>query len=69
MKIPLADQIAEAELHRDELVALIASDARGQSELHRRRDRAEAIVLTLRWLQVYEPDFRQYMRDRSARSE
>lgn len=65
MKIPLADQIAEAELHRDELVALIASDARGQAELHRRRDRVEGMILTLRLIQVTEQDFRKFMWERS----
>lgn len=65
MKIPLADQIAEAELHRDELVALIASDARGQAELHRRRDRVEGMILTLRLIQVTEQDFRKFMWERA----
>lgn len=65
MKIPIAAQITEAERNRDRLAEHVGS----KPELEPLLDRAEAIVLTLRWLQVYEPDFRQYMRDRSARSE
>lgn len=60
MKVPLAHQIEEAERHRDELWGAVSRNFEPQSNL----DRAEAIVLTLRWLQVYEPDFRQYMDER-----
>jgi hypothetical protein len=65
MKISLAEQIPEAECHRDELQALIASDAKGQAELHRRLHRSEGIVLTLRWLETYEIPFRAFMAQRS----
>lgn len=56
MKIPLIDQIAEAELHRDELRQAGHTD---------RLDRAETIVLSLRFLQTYEQGFREtFMRQR-----
>ena len=64
MKITLSEQIIEAELHRDELEALIASDAKGQAELHRRRDRVEGMILTLRLIQATESEFRQFMAKR-----
>lgn len=61
MRVPLSEQIIEAELHRDELEALIASDARGQAELHRRRDRVEGMILTLRLIEATEAPFREFM--------
>lgn len=65
MKIALSDQITEAELHRDELDALIASEAKGQAELHRRRHRAEGIVLTLHLIKATEQEFREFVRQRA----
>lgn len=62
MKIPISDQITEAERNRDRLAEHVGS----KPELEPLLDRAEAIVLTLRWLQVYEPDFRQYMAQRKS---
>jgi hypothetical protein len=50
MKITLSEQIIEAELHRDELVAASADITR--------INRAEANVLSLRFLQTYEQGFR-----------
>lgn len=43
MKIPLSDQIAEAELHRDALQKAVAD----KPHLAPRLDRAEALVLTI----------------------
>lgn len=43
VKIPLSDQIAEAELHRDALQKAVAD----KPHLLPRLDRAEAIVITL----------------------
>lgn len=66
MKIALSEQIIEAELHRDELEVLIAADAKGQAELHRRRDRVEGTILTLRLIQATEEPFREFMTEYSA---
>lgn len=68
MKITLSEQITEAELHRDELEALIAADAKGQAELHRRRDRVEGTILTLRLIQATEEPFREFMIARRSQS-
>lgn len=51
MKVSLSEQIIEAEFHRDELVAAPADTGR--------INRAEAIVLSLRFLQTYEQGFRE----------
>lgn len=59
MKIPLADQITEAEQHRDDLIASAADTTR--------TDRSEAIILSLRFLQTYEQGFRETF-ERSRRS-
>lgn len=56
MKIPLSEQIQEAEQHRDELTR----QGGDQTRLHR----AEGIVLTLRLLEATEQDFREFMRQR-----
>lgn len=56
MKIALIDQIEEAERHRDELAA--AHEVDGSDEV--RLDRAEGIVLTLRFVQTYEQNFRDF---------
>lgn len=54
MKIPLSEQIQEAEQHRDEL----ARGGGDQTRLHR----VEGTILTLRLLEVTEQDFREFMR-------
>ena len=49
VKIPLSDQIAEAELHRDALQKAVAD----KPHLLPRLDRAEAIVITLAAYQAF----------------
>lgn len=56
MKIPLSEQIQEAERHRGELTR----QGGDLTRLHR----AEGIVLTLRLLEATEQDFREFMRAR-----
>lgn len=56
MKIALIDQIEEAERHRDELAAAREVDGSDEARL----DRAEGIILTLRFVQTYERGFRQF---------
>lgn len=56
MKIPLVHQIQEAERHRDEIHKLAAED----ETLSDRLDRAEGIILTLRFVQTYEAGFRDF---------
>lgn len=56
MKIALIDQIEEAERHRDELAAAHEIDGSDEARL----DRAEGIVLTLRFVQTYEQNFRDF---------
>jgi hypothetical protein len=68
MRVALSEQIIEAELHRDELEALIASDAKGLPDLLRRRDRVEGMILTLRLIQATESEFRQFMIARRSQS-
>lgn len=70
MKIALPDQIAEAELHRDNLEELIADGVQlpEGSDLENRLHRAEGIVLTLHLIQAQEQDFRAFMRQRRAES-
>lgn len=59
MKVPLSEQIQEAERHRDELRAT-GNDG---DEI----DRSEAIILSLRFLQTYETQFREvFMQLRST---
>lgn len=58
MKVPLSEQIHEAEVHRD----AIATAAAQKPEMAPRLDRSEGIVLTLRLLETVEPEFRQFMR-------
>lgn len=65
MKITLPDQIAEQERRRDELEALVSTDPGRMRSLHA----VEGTILTLRLLQNVEPEFRQFMRERSARSD
>lgn len=60
MKIPLADQITEAEQHRDELLAAVTK----RPELSDRLDRSEGIVLTLRLIATVDAEFRQFMKSR-----
>jgi hypothetical protein len=52
MRITLADQIEEAEIHRDALHKAAA----GKPALEIRRDRSEAIVLTLHAYAAFEVD-------------
>ena len=60
MKIPLDDQITEAETHRAEL-----HQRRDQGEdVQTRIDRVEGHILTLCLLKSVEPEFREYMRQR-----
>jgi len=61
VKIPLADQIAEAEHHRDALQIAIAA----RPELAERLNRAEGMVLTLRLIQATEGPFREFMKTRT----
>ena len=61
MKITLSEQIIEAELHRDDLQALIAMGAEGQGDLAPRLHRAEGVILTLRLIHAVESEFRQFM--------
>lgn len=60
MKIPLLDQIAEAERHRDELQAALAK----RPELAGRLHAAEGMCLTMRLVQAIETDLRQFMAER-----
>jgi hypothetical protein len=65
VKIPLADQIAEARLHRDALAKALPD----KPHLRERLDRAEAGLLTLTVFEQYETEFRQFMatqKDRAA---
>lgn len=61
MKIPLSSQIAEAEMHLTELKARLALGHDVQSRI----DAAEGQLLTLTFNQTYEPEIREYMRQRS----
>lgn len=65
VKIPLPDQIAEQERRREELEAFVSADPGRMRSLHA----VEGTILTLRLLQNVEPEFRQFMRERSARSD
>lgn len=58
MKIPLSDQIAEAERHRDELQAAVAK----RPDLVGRLHAAEGMCLTMRLVQSIETDLRQFMK-------
>jgi len=58
MKVPLSEQIQEAEQRRDELTR----QGGDQTRLHR----AEGIVLTLHLIQATEQDFREFMRQRKT---
>ncbi len=60
MKVPLSQQIEEAERHRDDA----ARAAERNPSVRPRLDAAEGIVLTLHLLKTVEPDFRQYMNSR-----
>ena len=65
VKIPLPDQIAEQERRRAELEALVSAEPSHLPSLHA----VEGTILTLRLIQSTENEFRQFMRERSARSE
>lgn len=65
MKIPLSEQIHEAETHRDELQAALAR----RPELTDRLHRSEGIVLTLRLIESVEAPFRQFMATRHSKDE
>lgn len=65
LNIALADQIAEARLHRDALAKALPD----KPHLRERLDRAEAGLLTLTVFEQYETEFRQFMatqKDRAA---
>lgn len=68
MKIPLIDQIQEAERYRDSLQALRDEDIEFKEapDLETRLHRAEGIVLTLHLIRATEQDFREFMRQRRA---
>jgi hypothetical protein len=61
IKIGLADQIAEARLHRDALANALPD----KPHLRERLDRAEAGLLTLTVFEQYETEFRQFMAKQS----
>ena len=67
MKVPLSDQIQEAERYRDSLAKLAEEGATltEPPDLSTRLHRAEGIVLSIRFLQTYEQQFREFMRQRS----
>lgn len=64
MKVPLAAQIAEAELHR---AALAKAVSEGKTYLQPRLDAAEGICLQLATDEALEPDFRAFMNMRKER--
>lgn len=66
MKIPLSEQIEEAERVRDALQRAKDEGVTFTSgpTLETRLDRQEAICVTLEWLAVYRDDFLEYMKHR-----
>jgi hypothetical protein len=66
MKVPLHEQIEEAERYRDSLRELREEGVKFTEgpDLETRLDSAEGIVLTLRLIQVTEIEFREFMRQR-----
>jgi len=65
MKIPISDQIIEADLHRNELQSSVVN----HPELLNRLHAAEGLCLTVRFNQAHEQQFRQFMRERKGNAE
>lgn len=64
MKITLAEQIIEAEVHR----RAIEMAAQTNPDFIKRLHRSEAICLTLAMLHANEPEFRQFMSELSIKN-